>query len=181
MDPSSKRSKGWNLVICKEVLLVSLWRHCWVILLCMRWRGLSSWEDGARSDQVVVILSSTTFINKSIWVFLHILVYLWILCWYMHLYGQYISDPILFTVIDLYALMVLCGCESTGVFWSGASKEAVVRFYQRGKETSKEPSGRLRLVLSASFSSLSHKGKTSDFNLFVSKIATHLTGTSSSE
>ena len=119
MDPSSKRSKGWNFVICKEVLLVSLWRHCWMILLCMRWIGLSSWEDGTRSDQVVVILSSTTFTNKAIWVFLHIILYLWILCWYMHLYGQYISNPILFTVKDLYALMVSCCCESTGVLWSG--------------------------------------------------------------
>ena len=84
----------------------------------------------------------------------------------MHFYGQYISNPILFTMKDLYAL---------------TSKEAVARFCQRGKETSKEPSGRLRLVLSASFSSHSHKGKTSDFNLFVSKIATHLSGTSSYE
>ena len=181
MDPSSQRSKGWNLVICKEALLVSLWRHCWVILLCVRWRGLSSWEDGTGSDQVVVILSSTTFTNKAIWVFLHILVYLWILCWYMNLYGQYIYDPILFTVKDLYALMVLCCCESTSALWSWKSKEAVARFCQRGKETSKEPSGRLRLVLFASFSSLSRKGKTSDFNLFVSNIATHLSGTSSSE
>jgi len=57
----------------------------------------------------------------------------------------------------------------------------VARFCQRGKETSKEPSRRLRLVLAASFSSLSRKGKTSDFNLFVSKIATNLGGTSSSE
>ena len=154
MDPSSKRSRGWNLVICKEVLLVSLWRHCWVILLCVRWRGLLSWEDGAGSDQVVVILSSMTFTNKAIWVFLHILVYLWILC-YMHLYGQYISDPILFTVKDLYALMVLCWCESIGALWSWTSKEVVVRFCQRGKETSKEPSERLRLVLSAYFPSLS--------------------------
>ena len=56
----------------------------------------------------------------------------------------------------------------------------MARFYQRGKETRKEPSGRLRLVPSASFSSLSRKGKTSDFNLFVSKIATRLSGTSSS-
>jgi len=147
----------------------------------MRWRGLSSWEDGVGSDQVVAILSYTTFINKAIWVFLHILVYLWILCWYMHLYGQYISNPILFIVIDLYALMVLCCCESMGALWSGTSKEEVARFYQRRKEISKEPSGRLRLVLSASFSSLFHKGKTSDFNMFVSKIATCLSGTSSSE
>ena len=159
MDPSSKRSKGLNLVICKEVLLVSLWRHCWVIFLCMRWRGFSSWEDGVGSDQVVVILYSTNFINKSIWGFLHILVYFWILCWYMHLYGQYIFDPIFFTVIDLYALMVLCCCDSIGALWSGTSKEAVARFCQRGKETIKEPSWRLRLVLSSSFSSLSRKGK----------------------
>ena len=159
MDPSSQISKGWNLVICKEVLLVSLWRHCWVILLCMRWRGLSSWEDGAGSDQVVVILSSTTFTNKAIWVFLHILVYLWILCWYMHLYGQYISDPILFMIVDLYALMVLCCFDSTGVLWSGTSEEGVAKICQRGEETSKEPSERLRLVLSASLSSISHKGK----------------------
>ena len=181
MDPSSKGSKCWNWVIWKEVLLVSLWRHCWVILLCVRWRGLSSWEDGTGSDQVVVILSSTTFTNKSIWFFLHILVYLWILCWYMHLYGQYISDPIFFTVKDIYALMVLCYYESTGALWSGTSKEAVARFCQRGKETSMEPSGILRLLLSTSFSSLSRKGKTSDFNLFASRIATHLSGTSSSE
>ncbi len=159
MDPSSKRSRGWNFVICKEVLLVSLWRHCWVILLCMRWRGLSCWEDGSGSDQVVVILSSATFINKSIWVFLHILVYLRILCWYMHLYGQYISDPILFIVKDLYALMVLCCFNFAGALWSGTSKEGVARFCQRGKETRKEPSERQRLVLSASFSSISHKGK----------------------
>ena len=140
MDPSSKRSKAWNWVICKEVLLVSLWRHCWVILICVRWRGLSSWEDGAGPDQVVVILSSINFINKAIWAFLHILVYLWILCWHMHLYGQYIFDPILFTMIDLYALMVLCCFDSIGALWSGTSKEGVARFYQRGKETSKEPS-----------------------------------------
>jgi len=57
----------------------------------------------------------------------------------------------------------------------------MVRFYQRGKETSKELSRRLRLVLSASFPSLSRKGKTSDFNLFVSKIATHLSGIGNSE
>ena len=25
IDPSSQRSKDWNLVFCKEVLLVSLW------------------------------------------------------------------------------------------------------------------------------------------------------------
>ena len=81
---------------------------------------------------------------------------------------------------DLYALMVLCCYESTGALWSWTSKEAVARFYQRGKETSKELNRRLRLVLFASFSSLSCKGKTSDFNLFVSKIATRLSGTSSS-
>lgn len=82
---------------------------------------------------------------------------------------------------DLYALMVLCCCESTGTPLSWTSKEAVARFCQRGKETSKEPSERMRLVLSASLFSLSRKGKTSDFNLFVSKIPTRLSGTSSSE
>jgi len=59
--------------------------------------------------------------------------------------------------------------------------KALARLCQRRKETSKEPSGILRLVLSASFSSLSRKGKTSDFNLFVSKIATHISGTSSAK
>jgi len=57
----------------------------------------------------------------------------------------------------------------------------VVRSCQRGKETRKELGGRLRLVFFAAFPSLSCKGKTSNFNLFISKIATCLSGTSSSE
>ena len=62
-------------------------------------------------------------------------------------------------VIYLYALMVLCCFDSIGALRSRTSKEGVAKFCQRGKETSKEPSERLRLVLSASFSSISHKGK----------------------
>jgi len=80
MDPSSERSEGSNFIICKEVLIVFLWEralYCWVILLCMRWRGLWCWEDDAGLDRQVVILPSTT--NKVLWVFLHRIVYLWML------------------------------------------------------------------------------------------------------
>ena len=95
MDPSSERSRGWNFVICREVMLVCLWEealYCWVILFFMGWRWLWCWEDDAGSDSWVVILSST--INKVIWVFLHIIVYLW-----MQLHGQCISDYALFMVL----------------------------------------------------------------------------------
>lgn len=155
---SSQRSRGWNLVFCKEVLLVSLWNIILLGDLRFSWgeEGLSCWEDDARSDQWVVILSSTLSINKAIWVFLHILV---CLSWYMHLCGQYIFGPILFMSVDLYALMVLCCFDFTGAIWSGARKGGVEKICQRGEETSKEPSERLRLVLSPSLSSTSHKGK----------------------
>ena len=158
MDPSSQRSGGWNLVFCKELMLVSSWNIIVLGDLSFSWgeKGLSCWEDDATSDQLVVILSSTLSINKVIWVFLHILV-----CpsWYMHLCGQYISSPILFMIVYLCALMVLCCFDSTSVLWSGTSEERVAKLYQRREETSKEPSERLRLVLFASLSSISHEGK----------------------
>ena len=64
-----------------------------------------------------------------------------------------------FMAIDLYALMVLCCFDSTGVLSSETSKEGVEKLYQRREETSKEASERLSLVLSPSLSSISHKGK----------------------
>ena len=76
MDPSSQRSRGWNFVSCKEVLLVSWWNIIVLGDLSFSWgeEGLSCWEDDAGSDQWVVILSSNLYINKAIQVFLHILV-----------------------------------------------------------------------------------------------------------
>ena len=127
MDPSSERSRGWNFVFCKEVLLV-WWEetlHCWVICLFMRWRGLLHWEDDAGSDSWVVILSYTT-INKVLWVFLHIIVYLWILLfmnaivWSMCFWFRIVYD-----VLDRDALMVFCYFDSTGTLWSGTSRRGV--------------------------------------------------------
>ena len=157
-NSSSQRSRGWNLVFCKEVLLVSLWNIIVLGDLIFSWgeEAISCWEDDTGSDQFVVILSSTICINKAIWVFLHIIV---CLSWYMHLCGQYIYGPILFMIVDLCALMVSCYFDFTGALWSGTIKGGVTKICQRGDETSKEPSERLRLVLSASLSSTSHKGK----------------------
>jgi len=62
-------------------------------------------------------------------------------------------------VIDLYDLMVLCFFDSTGILRSGTREERVAKLCQSREETSKEPSERLRLVLFASLSSISHKGK----------------------
>jgi len=62
-------------------------------------------------------------------------------------------------VIDLYALMVFCFFDSTGVLLSGTSEKGLAKLSQRREETSKEPSERLRLVLFASLLSISHKGK----------------------
>ena len=74
MDPSSQRSRGWNFVSCKEVLLVSWWNIIVLGDLSFSWgeEGLSCWEDDAGSNQWVVILSSNLYINKAIQVFLHI-------------------------------------------------------------------------------------------------------------
>jgi len=55
--------------------------------------------------------------------------------------------------------MVFFCFASTGDLSSGTSEKGVVKLYQRREETSKEPSKILRLVLSASLSSISHKGK----------------------
>ena len=127
MDPSSERSRGWNFVICKEVLLFYLWEetfYCWVILLFMRWRGLLCREDEAGSDSWVVILSST--INKVLWVFLHIIVYLWILLFINAIvWSICFWFCIVYDVLDRYALMVFFYVDSTGTLWSETSTRRV--------------------------------------------------------
>ena len=127
MDLSSERSRGWNLVICKEVLIVCLWEkalYCWVILLFMRWRGLWCWEDDAGSDNWVVILPST--INKFLWVFLHMILYLWILLFMNAIvWSMYLWFRIVYDVIDRDAFIVCCYFDSTGTLWSRTSRRRV--------------------------------------------------------
>ena len=64
-DPEVGR---WNLVSCKEVLLVSWWNILVLDYLSFSWgeEGFSCWDDDAGSDQWVVILSSNIYINKAI-------------------------------------------------------------------------------------------------------------------
>ena len=96
MDPSSQRSRGWNLVFCKEVLLVSLWNIIVSGDLSFSWgeEGLSCWEDDAGSKQLVVILFAILDINKDIQVFLHILVCLMIYAfmWSIYLWSYIVYD-----------------------------------------------------------------------------------------
>ena len=56
----------------------------------------------------------------------------------------------------------------------------MVKTYQKGEESSEEPSVKLRLVSSFPSYLFIIKEKESSFNLFVSKVATSLSGTSSS-
>ena len=96
MDPSSQRSRGWNLVFCKEVMLVSWWNIIVLGDLSFSWgeEGLSCWEDDIGSEQLVVILFAILDINKSIQVFLHILVCLMIYAfvWSIHIWSCIVYD-----------------------------------------------------------------------------------------
>ena len=56
----------------------------------------------------------------------------------------------------------------------------MVKIYQKGEESSEEPSARLRLVSSFPSYLFIIKENESSFNLFVSKVATSLSGISSS-
>ena len=127
MDPSSERSRGWNSIICKEVLLVYLWEatlYCWVILPFMRWRGIWCWEDDVGSDSCVVILSSVN--NKFLWFFLDTIVYLWILLFVNAIvWSMYFWFCIVYGIIDRDALMVFCCFASTCILWSGTSRIGV--------------------------------------------------------
>ena len=101
MYPSSQRSRGWNLVSCKELLLVSWWNIIVLGDLSFSWgeEGPSWWEDDAGSDQWVVILSSNLYINKAIQFFLHILVCLLI---YVCVWSIYIWSYIVYNCRSLH-------------------------------------------------------------------------------
>lgn len=77
----------------------------------------------------------------------------------MHVCGQYISGPILFTIVDVCTLKVLCYFHFTGTLWSGLVKGGVANICQRGEGTSREPSERSRLVFFTPLLSTSRKGK----------------------
>ncbi len=97
----------------------------------------------------------------------------------MHVCRQYISGPILFTIVDLYTLKILC-CFLQVLFESEWSREEPKRSVKGEKEQAEnqvKDRGWYSLLLSYL---LLVKESESNFNLFVSKIATRLSGTSSS-
>ena len=179
MDPSSQRSWGWNFVSCEEVLLVS-W--CNIIVLgdlSFSWgeEGLSCWEDDARSEQLAVILFSLSWLSIKLFKFSSTFLYDW---WFMHLCGQYISSPILFMIVDLCSWIVLCCFDSTGALWSWVDEEASGKDLSEGRGIKQGTKRKTEVGLLCSPYLLFIKENESSFSLFVSKIATNLSGTSSS-
>ena len=108
MDHSSQRSRGWNLVSCKEVLLISWWNIIVLGDLSFSWgeEGLSCWEDDVGSDQWFVILSSNLYINKAIQVFLHILICLLIYAymWSIYIWSYIVYESIMLLWLHRYSL-----------------------------------------------------------------------------
>jgi len=96
MDPSSKRSRGWNFVSCKEVLLVSFWNIIVLGDLSFSWgeRRAFMLEDDVGLEKLVVILFSILDSNKAIQVFLHILVCLMIYAfvWSIYIWSYIVYD-----------------------------------------------------------------------------------------
>ena len=179
MDPSSERSRGWNFASCKEVLLVSWWNIIMLGDLSFSWgEGLSCWEDDVGSNQWVVILSSNLYINKSIQVFLHTFVCLLI---YACVWSIYIWSYIVYDCRSLHF-------EGIMLLWiyryslkrsnQGRSGKRSVRGEKEQARNQAKDWGWYSLLLSYLFLV---KENESNFNLFVSKIATRLSGTSSSE
>ena len=66
------------------------------------------------------------------------------------------------------------------LFEAGLVRKQAARIYQKGEESSEEPSARLRLVPSFFSYLLVVKEYESSFTLFVSKVATTLSGINSS-
>ena len=66
------------------------------------------------------------------------------------------------------------------LFEAGLTRKQVAKIYQKGEESSEEPSARLRLVSSFFSYLFVIKEYKSSFTLFVSKVATTLSGISSS-
>ena len=128
MDPSSQRSRGWNFVSCKEVLLVS-W--CNIIVLgdlTFSWgeEGLSCYDDYAGSEQLVVILFAIVDINKVIQVFLQILVCLMI---YAFVWSIYIWSYIVYDCRSLFF-------DSTMLLWFHMCSLMLGRWRKSGKDMS---------------------------------------------
>ena len=122
MDPSSQISRGWNFVSCKEVLLVSWWNIIVLGDLSFSWgeEGLSCWEDDARSNQWVLILSTNLYTNKAIRVFLHILVCLIV---YAFVWSIYIWSYISYDCISLhFEGSMLLWIYSYSLKWSGQGR-----------------------------------------------------------
>ena len=123
MDPSSQRSRGWNFASCKELLLVS-WGNISVLGdLSFAWgeEGLTCQEDDAGLEKLVVTLLAHSWLSIKLFKFSSILLYY---SCFMHLYGQFTSDPRLFMIIDLCSRIVLCCCDSPGALWSWVYEKA---------------------------------------------------------
>ena len=129
MDPSSQRSRGWNFVSCKEVLLVSCWNIIVLGDLSFSWGERRDFmvEDDAGSEQLVVILFAILDINKAIQVFLHILVCLMI---YAFLWSIYIWSYIVYDCRSLFF-------DSIMLLWFHRCSLKLGRRRRSGKDLSK--------------------------------------------
>jgi len=172
MDPSSQRSRGWNFASCKELMLVS-WGNIIVLGdLSFAWgeEGLTCWEDDAGSEQLVVILLALSWLSIKLFKFSSIL-----LCnlYFVHLYGQFTSDPRLFMIIDPCSCIVLCCFDSTGTLWSWVYEKTSSKGIseERGTEQGAKRKTEVGLFYS-SLIYLSQRKTKVDFTLFVSKVAT---------
>ena len=158
MDPSSQRSRGWNFASYKELLLVS-WGNIIVLGdLSFAWgeEGLTCWEDDAGSEQLVVTLLALSWLSIKLFKFSSIL--LCHLC-FMHLYGQFTSDPRLFMIIDPCSCIVLCCFDSTGTLWSWVYKKAISKGLSEERGIEQGTKRKTEVGLLILLSSISHKGK----------------------
>jgi len=179
MDPSSERSKGWNFVSCKEVLLVYC---CNIIVL----GDVSfSWgEEGLLAKRMILgqknwLQSSLIFldINKAIQVFLHIfvcfMIYVFVLLIYIWSYIFYDSKSLF---LDSVMLLWFHRC-SLKLGWQGSEWQRSIRRERNQTRNQAQDWGWCPLFPSYL---LSIKENKNSFCLFVSKIATNLSGTSNS-
>ena len=171
MDPSSQRSRGWNFASCKELLLVS-WGNIIVLGdLSFVWgeEGLTCWEDDAGSEQLVVTFLALSWLSIKLFKFSSIL--LCNLC-FVHLYGQFTSDPRLFMIIDPCSCIVLCWCDPTGTPWRWVYNKASSERLSEERRTKQGVKRKTKVCLPILLSSTYYKRNQSRLSSVVSKAAT---------
>ena len=139
--------------------------------------GLSCWEDDFGSEQLVVILFAILDINKAIQVFLHILVWLMIYAfvWSIYIWSYIVYDSrSLF--LDSVMLLWFHRCSLKLGRWGSEWRRSIRRERNQARNQAQD---RGWSPLFPSYLLLIKENESS-FSLFISKIATSLSGTSSS-